>query len=246
MTIPHSIRPRLPRRETVLMAIGMTVWLLAVGMALLALRSASDANQQLTSDKATEATAIGQLSTALQDTQNQLRQHGVEPTAPPPAQIVQGVPGMQGIQGIPGPAGPSGPPGGIGPTGPVGATGKTGATGATGPTGATGATGPTGAQGVAGQPGQTGATGPAGPSGPSGANGQPPAGWTYTDPAGNTYSCTRVSNFDPSSPQYQCAQTGSAPTPAPSPSTSPNTVTTTAPKSQSKSRTAAVVATEPK
>lgn len=241
MTVPETIRPRAPRRSTLVIFGCLLLGVLAVGFAVVALRSAADANRQLQKDNASYTTAIGQLSTALQTTQNQLKEHGLQPKAPPPTQIIQGVPGIQGLQGIPGPAGPSGPPG---PTGAAGAAGATGKTGATGPTGANGATGPSGAQGVAGQSGQTGPAGPAGPSGANGTNGQPPAGWTYTDPAGNTYTCTRVSDFDPSSPQYQCTQTGSAPAPGPTSTVATNTVAT-APKSHGKSRTAAVVATEP-
>lgn len=210
MTFPESVRPHKPRRETVWILAGLLIVLVAVGMAWLALQTAADANRQLQQEKASEATAIGQLSTALQTTQNQLKEHGVAPKAPPPQTIVQGVPGIQGIQGIPGPIGPSGAPG---PSGSPGATGKTGATGAQG------------AQGVQGEPGANstvpGPQGAQGQPGQDGKPGQPPAGWTTTYPDGSTETCQRAANFDPNSPWYTCTVTP-APSQSPSPSPSPS------------------------
>src|SRR6185503_4962722 len=49
---------------------------------------------------------------------------------------------------------------------------------------------PSGPAGEAGSPGADGQQGPAGPAGPQGEPGSPPAGWTWTDPQGNTYQCT--------------------------------------------------------
>lgn len=215
MTLPDSVRPRRPRRETVWLLAGLLIVLVAVGMAWLALQAAADANKQLQQEKQVEATAIGQLSTALQTTQNQLKQHGVVPKAPPPSTIVQGVPGIQGIQGIPGPIGPSGAPG---PSGSPGATGKTGATG---PAGAQGA------QGVQGQPGANSTVpGPQGPQGQPGQDGQPgkpPAGWTNTYPDGSVETCRPAANFDPNNPWYTCTTSApSSPPPSPSPSPSPS------------------------
>ena len=42
---------------------------------------------------------------------------------------------------------------------------------------------------------------------PAGKDGQPPAGWMYTDPSGAAYDCEPVDGFDPSSPRYTCTAT---------------------------------------
>lgn len=39
---------------------------------------------------------------------------------------------------------------------------------------------------------------------PKGSDGQPPSGWTVTQPDGSTYTCSRASGFDSSAPQYTC------------------------------------------
>lgn len=227
MTIPEAIRPRRPRRETVLIGTGLVMLLLVVGVALIALRTAEQANRQLQQDKATESTAIGQLSSALQVTQNQLKEHGLKPVAPPPRQIIEGVPGAPGVQGIPGPTGPSGAPG------PSGSPGKTGATGAAGPAGIAGAQGP---------PGSTGASGA---QGPAGQPGPPPSSWTWhwTDASGvtHTYTCTEDAAGGTT---YSCKETGtssppSSPGPTPSPVTGPG-------QAKPKPKNAAVVSTGPR
>lgn len=149
--------------------------------------------QSMEAGQRSRDTVITKLADGLDTTRHQLEQHGVTPSAPPARSIVQGVPGAPGATGAQGVAGPSGAPG---------------ATGATGPAGSPG---PTGAQGVAGVEGPAGPQGPTGPAGADGkdgtdgAAGQPPAGWTFTDPAGITYSCTRAADFDPSSPEYTCS-----------------------------------------
>lgn len=244
MTIPETVRPRRPTRETVGWAAGVMLVLLVVGVALLALRTAEGANRQLAQDKAAESTAIGALSTALDQTRTQLQQHGVVPKAPPPSTIIQSVPGAQGAvgpAGATGPQGVAGSPGPIGPTGPAGAVGKTGATG---PTGATGQTGPAG---VAGPAGPQGDPGPAGAQGPAGASGQPPAGWTYTDATGATYDCERVSNFDPAAPRYTCTPTNTGGTPAPGPSPTPSQSATAGPgQAKPKPKATTIVSTGPR
>jgi hypothetical protein len=238
VTVPDVVRPRQPRRETVWIGAGLVLLLLVVGIALLALRTAEQANRQLLQDKAAEATAIGQLSSALQTTQNQLKAHGVKPVAPPPTQIIQGVPGVQGLPGIPGPIGPSGPPGPsgspgkVGPSGPAGPVGQTGAQGAAG-VGETGATGP------------AGSSGPAGPAGPQGETGPPPSSWTWswTDATGvtHTYLCTEDTSGGTT---YSCKETGtSTPTPAPAPSQS---ATSGPGQSKTKPKSSAVVSTGPR
>lgn len=239
MALPDAVRPRRPRRETVWLVGGLLVLLGVVWIALLALQTAADANKQLLADKAAEATAIGQLSSALQTTQNQLKAHGVTPKAAPPSQIIQGVPGIQGVQGIPGPIGPSGAPG---PSGSPGATGKTGATGAAGAQGAQGV------QGVQGQPGANSTVpGPQGQPGQDGKPGQPPAGWTNTYPDGSVETCRRAANFDPNNPYYTCTTSApSSPPPSPSPSPSQSqTAITGSVQAKAKPKTI-VVATGPK
>lgn len=129
---------------------------------------------------------------------------------------VAGPPGSRGEAGksIVGPRGPRGSPGPSGPPGPSGSPGKTGSPGASGSPGVVGASGSPGVDGVNGSPGPAGVQGepgPAGADGKDGADGQPPDGWTYTDPAGVTYDCERASNFDPSHPRYECTATSTPP-----------------------------------
>jgi len=153
---------------------------------------------------ATQAAQIDSLAAsnaenhaAAQQLHDQVLQLGGTPaTVPPP------VTGAAGPQGATGPQGPQGP---AGPTGPSGPPGPTGANGAAGPAGDPGAPGADGANGTDGANGSTGAAGPAGPAGPPGATGQPPAGWTWTSPAGVTYQCTRTAGSPDSAPTYSCA-----------------------------------------
>lgn len=60
-----------------------------------------------------------------------------------------------------------------------------------------------------GPPGSDGARGAdstvPGPPGPAGADGQPPAGWTYTDSLGVERSCTRDVDSPDSAPTYACS-----------------------------------------
>lgn len=74
--------------------------------------------------------------------------------------------------------------------------------------------GPVGSQGPQGDPG-VGEQGPQGPAGPAGQDGSPPAGWTWTDPSGVTYDCTRDGQTP--TPHYTCTV---RPSPSPSPSAS--------------------------
>ncbi|MFI0929639.1 collagen-like protein [Streptomyces sp. NPDC021012] len=144
---------------------------------------------------------------------------GESPVAGPPGS--RGRPG-ESITGPEGPAGPTGPPGDPGPSGPPGpaATGKPGPSGQPGPSGPPGSAGADST--VPGPIGPVGPTGPAGPAGPAGTpgkdgtdgapgrdgtDGRPPAGWTYTDPQGVTYTCTPAPGFDPAAPRYTCTPT---------------------------------------
>lgn len=47
---------------------------------------------------------------------------------------------------------------------------------------------------------------PAGPQGPQGIPGQPPMGWTTSNPDGSSTTCQRTSNFDYSNPYYDCTR----------------------------------------
>lgn len=80
--------------------------------------------------------------------------------------------------------------------------------------------GPPGSPGASGEPGQVGPSGPAGaqgPAGQNGADGSPPAGWTWTDPSGNTYDCAKDDQTP--APHYTCT---ARPSPSASPSGSPS------------------------
>jgi hypothetical protein len=174
---------------------------------------------------------IDSLSAGLDTSRKQLSNHGIEPSAPPASQIIQGVQGAQGNEGpqgtpgIPGPVGPSGSPGPVGPSGKNGVSGSQGTPGVT-VTGAPGSTGPMGATGPVGPAGPIGPVGPAGKDGTDGkdgkdgSNGSSPAGWTYswTDSSGTKHdvTCTRTADSDPSSPQYTCTDSPSAPATSPS------------------------------
>lgn len=159
-------------------------------------------------------TLAGQQQTAAgvaQQLATQLRRLGVTPVVQPPAPVA-------GVAGQPGPAGQNGV-NGIGVPGPPGSPGLPGPTGPTGPTGVPGASGPAGQDGSTGAPGpagQAGAPGPAGPQGQPGAPGSPPAGWSWQDPSGTTFQCTRDARSPDSAPTYTCT------------SQAPPTTTTTA------------------
>lgn len=206
---------RKPRPSTVRWAVGVAFALAVAALAMWALRSAEAANHRLAREQDAQAVVISRLSAGLDTTRQQLQAHHVEPSAPPAREIVQGVPGAAGE---PGPSGPPGPPG---PTGAVGPSGSPGP--ASTVPGPAGPAGPPGADSTV--PGPAGPPGPAGQDGKDGTNGapgQPPAGWTWTDPQGRTYSCLPVTDFDPQAPRYQCtADSTPSPTPSPSPSTTP-------------------------
>lgn len=151
-------------------------------------------------DKQKANAAVAGLSQSVTDLRNQvdrcsdLKAHApgcTVPVAPPASQTVRGAVGAPGAPGV-------GFPGAVGATGSTGSTGLTGAPGSNGVNGSNGADGPPGPPGPPGQDGANGAPGQ------DGSNGQPPFGWTYTDALGFEHSCSRVSNFDPSSPQYTC------------------------------------------
>jgi len=157
---------------------------LVLGALVYALIELGAASRQIAQQRKVEQALVVGLSGA----QDQLKQHGVQPSQPPPAQIIaqagppgvagaQGPEGKQGVVGPSGPPGPTGPagspgsPGATGPAGPSGAVGASGAPGSPGPTGPVGEAGPSGSAGEPGSPGPSGPSGPAGPPGPSGASG---------------------------------------------------------------------------
>lgn len=153
------------------------------------------------------------------------------------ARQVQGL-GASPVAGPPGSRGEPGPTA-VGPSGPAGSPGEPGAKGSSGaaappepgPTGPSGSAGSPGAdstvpgpQGVQGVPGadstvpgpkgdqgDPGVAGQAGKDGTDGRDGSPPAGWTWTDPAGQSYTCSPVDGFDQSAPRYACTADTTAP-----------------------------------
>jgi hypothetical protein len=167
---------------------------------------------------------LSQANAARDALARQVQQLGASPVAGPPGS--RGEPGPA----VTGPAGPAGSPGASGasgkagaaaspepgPTGPRGVAGSPGADSTVpGPSGAQGlpgadstVPGPQGDQGVAGvagAAGKDGTNGTDGRDGTDGTPGQPPAGWTYTDPAGVAYTCSPVDNFDTTAPRYTCS-----------------------------------------
>lgn len=95
------------RRSWWTVAVGfLTVVLLAVVLVmLLKIGAASRQLDDLRSQQSQDSKAVSLLSSNLADAQAQLKQHGITPTQPPPAQIIAqaGPPGPQGAQG-PGPS----------------------------------------------------------------------------------------------------------------------------------------------
>lgn len=151
---------------------------------------------------------VDSLSADAQTLYGQVRELGGTPKVAPPSAAVGPI-GPIGAQGPQGETGPQGTSGATGPTGPAGPTGPSGPSGDAGPPGPPGPDGVNGADGAAGA---TGPPGPAGPQGPAGVDGKPPASWTWTSPAGVTYTCTRDAASPDDAPTYSCtAPSSSAP-----------------------------------
>jgi hypothetical protein len=70
---------------TLLIAAGWVLIVFVVGVSVLALRTAAVSERQARQATAADATAITRLSTALEQTRNQLQAHGVTPKAPAPS-----------------------------------------------------------------------------------------------------------------------------------------------------------------
>jgi hypothetical protein len=162
--------------------------------------------------------AVSTLAGDVRKLRAQVQAAGQTPAAPDPSSAVKNLPARSEVPvPIPGPQGEPGIPGSPGPSGPAGSPGSPGPK-STVP-------GPSGAPGVPGTDGQPGPAGPAGPAGrdgtdgkdgTSGRDGSPPAGWTWTDSSGQSYTCVPASGFDPAAPRYQCtAEAAASPSPTP-------------------------------
>lgn len=173
---------------------------------------------------------VGLLAKNLDTSREQLKDHGITPSAPPAKSVVeqvQGAKGDTGAQGAQGPPGPTGSPGPTGPRGPKGDTGEggqdgaPGAAGSTGPSGAPGADGSAGDAGPAGPQGEPGPAGPTGPEGPKGDKGDPgtmPSTMTIHHADGTTETCTLQSDGS----TYDCSySTPPSSTPTDSPTDAP-------------------------
>lgn len=218
--------------------------------------------------------AIAGLSSGLATTRQQLLAHGVTPSAPPPAQIIgqAGPPGPAGpgpsdqqVQTAVDAYLTLHPPQGNVPAetidtavtaylavhppapGPPPSDAQVASAVASymlvhpAPSGPPGPQGSPGADGV----GQQGPQGVPGPAGPAGAAGSPPAGWTWTDPAGITYTCA-PDNKQPS-PHYACSPQSPSPSPPPSATatTLPPTQGPLTPDPQNQQRTVVAFGTGP-
>ncbi|MFB7867384.1 collagen-like protein [Streptomyces sp. NPDC056069] len=148
--------------------------------------------------------AVSTLATDVRKLRSQIVADGKTPVAPDPTAAVDDLPNRAAVPvPIPGPKGDKGDKGDPGQSAPAPSP-------IPGPTGATGLPGEPGRDGAAGTPGKDGAAGKdgaPGTPGKDGADGKPPAGWTYTDPQGVTYTCTPVAGFDPAAPRYACTAT---------------------------------------
>lgn len=184
------------------------------------------AREQAVAEADLRGNAVSTLAGDVRALRAQVQAKGGTPVAPDPSRAVKNLPARTEVPvPIPGPPGPAGVPGSPGPTGPAGSPGpKSTVPGPSGSPGAPGAAGADGQSvvGPAGPAGPAGKDGKDGTDGTNGRDGQPPAGWTWTDPSGQSYTCTPVANFDPAAPRYQCtADAPASPTPTPTTPTSP-------------------------
>lgn len=211
----------------------------AVLFMLFQLGSASTQLESLRRQSDAQNAQIAALSGGLATTEQQLKAHGIAPSAAPPSQIIRGAAGPQG----PGPSDvqvqvavatylAAHPPAvnasaaqvedavsaylllhpptpGPGPTQAQIAAAVSSYLASNPPP-----SGPAGPTGSAGATGPQGPVGPQGAQGPVGATGPPPAGWTWTDPNGVTYNCSEDAQTP--SPHYTCAAASPSPTPTPS------------------------------
>jgi hypothetical protein len=125
----------------------------------------------------------------------------IGPSGPPGPSGRPGKPAPT-ITPSPGPSGPAGPPGSPGPSGAPGADSTV-----------PGPPGPAG-QDATGAPGRDGKDGE---DGEKGDPGEPPYEWTYVDPQGNRYTCTRTTGPTDPEPKYECVLQEPPPSPSPEP-----------------------------
>ncbi|MEU9703095.1 collagen-like protein [Streptomyces sp. NPDC047981] len=180
-----------------------------------------DTADRKAADLATEAdlrgNAVTTLATDVRKLRSQLESEGKTPVAPDPTAAVDDLPDRAAVPvPIPGPKGDKGDVGEKGDPGEPAPSPSPGPSGRPGTDGAPGRDGIDGVDGQDGTPGQNGQDGRDGTNGTDGQDGRPPAGWTYTDPQGVTYTCVPVDGFDPAAPRYSCT-----PTSAPEPPSSP-------------------------
>lgn len=185
----------------------------ALGIALLLYllwgRHADDRRiENLQTRQSAAASQVALLASAEASARAQLLAHGITPSVGPPQEIIREV------------AGPAGSPGAPGASGAPGSPGPSGAAGSPGPPGADGQPGAQGDPGPAGADGQPGATGPSGPPGPQGPSGAAPAGWSWSDPNGRTYTC--APDQQQPAPHYTCALAASPTSTPPPTSPAPN------------------------
>lgn len=213
------------RRRTMLFVMAAILFLGgAVGVAFLQIRAESHRADQLATEADLRGTAVSTLAGDVRALRAQVQSEGKTPVAPDPSKAVPSLPDRTEVPvPIPGPKGDKGDqgaPGAAGSPAPV-ITPSPGATGAAGAQGAPGKDGANGQDGLPGKDGQDGAPGKDGTNGVDGrdgAAGQPPAGWTWTDPSGQSYACSPVDGFDPAAPRYACTADATA-TPPPTDST---------------------------
>lgn len=226
--VAERVPPRLAGRDNHLLLRGVVaivlVGLLALVAAFFLQRSAAreqDADQDRTI--ASLADRSDDNARAAQELAAQVRELGGVPRVVAPTPGERGPRGEIGETGMPGPQGepgPSGIPGIPGQPGPAGPSGPGGANGEDGTPGADGASGEPGPAGPQGEPGPAGPQGPQGEPGVPGQNGEPPAGWTWTDALGRNQSCVRDAESPDNAPTYTC-------TTQPPPETVPAPLTTT-------------------
>lgn len=198
MRAAHKRRRRLPRAEWLGAATGVLALAFLAGLAMLVV----DLSQELRA----ETSARDALA-------RQVQELGATPVAGPPGSRGEPGEGATGPAGERGERGEKGDPGESGKPAPT-LTPSPGASGASGAPGRPGAdstvpgpSGPPGADStVPGPSGAPGAAGRDGADGADGAPGKPPAGWTWTDRFGDTYTCRPVDGFDPDSPRYECVR----------------------------------------
>lgn len=185
-----------PQRNRVLVYCGFTVALFAAAVVLFLL----DRDRQVERGDHMEA-SVSALA-------QQVRDLGGTPVVAPP-----GLPGADGVPGVDGRDGRDGSDGRNGVDGKNGTTPPClseppqcrGANGSDGNDGNDGTAGQTGKDGADGAPGQDGAPGE------DGADGKPPSGWTWTDSAGRTQTCTRDPGSPDSAPTYTCTAPSDGP-----------------------------------